>query len=198
MAITFAHRPQNTMTDQLLQLSRTLKIDQQFATSLGYFLVSFSRCEEAMNHAIWALLKIQGHNGGLEVTSSIRDFGQRMMLLNRLSKRLIPTEIEQKQCSKIISALNFLNDNRVDLVHGEFVGTSQEYSQYSVMRTVAQKSSVNRRMSQFSSEFLAGLAFYGIETEKALVVFRNNFQRGQDHEMPSLDIRPERRPPPVR
>ncbi len=197
MAITFAHRPQHTMTDQLLQLSHALKIGPQFATSLGYFLVSFSRCEEAMNHAIWALLRLQGHTGGLEVISSIRDFGQRMMLLNRLSKRLLPTEVEQKKCSKIISALSFLNDNRVDLVHGEFAIISSTDDQYHVMRTVTQQSTVNRRLSRYSSEFLADLALYAVETEQALAIFRNNFQRGQDQVLPSLDKRPERQPPPA-
>jgi hypothetical protein len=70
------------MTDQLAELSRILKLDPQFATSLGYFLVAFSRCEESMNHAIWALLGVQGHSGGLELTISVRDFGQRMLLIS--------------------------------------------------------------------------------------------------------------------
>ncbi len=143
------------MIDQHLELSRALKISPQLATSLGYFLVAFSRCEEGMNHAIWAMLKLQGHNGGPEVISSIRDFGQRMMLLNRLSKCLLPTETEQKQWSRAISALQFLNVHRIDLVHGEFVRISAEGERYHVMRTVAEGSSVERRLAQFSPGFLA-------------------------------------------
>ena len=147
-----------------------------------------------MNYAIWAMLKLQGHNGGLEVLTSIRDFGQRMMLLSRLSKRLVPTKTEQKQWSKAIRALQFLNDHRINLVHGEFVRISAEGERYHVMRTVADGSSVERRLAQFSPEFLDDLAGYGVTTEHALNVLRENLAGGPAREMPSLDTLPERRP----
>ncbi len=186
------------MSDHTPQLRRALKVSPDFATSLGYFLISFSRCEEAVNHAIWALLKIQSHDGGLEVVSAIRDFGQRMMLLNRLSKRLLPTDVQKDELSRVLSAVTFLNDERVNLVHGEFQRAPAASDQASVFRTMAQKSSVDRRISQYSKEFLTELALYGLTTEKALATFRKNVLNGTADELPSLDKRPERHPPDAR
>lgn len=178
------------MTDQVAYLSSTLRVDQEFSAAFGYFMVAFSRCEEAVNHTTCTLLGIQGHSGGLEVIAAVRDFGQRIMLLNRLSKRVLSTDVEIKQFGRTISALTYLNDHRVNLVHGE-IGTALHGSDSTnVMRTVAQQSAVGRRVYQFSPDFLLDLASYAVEVEKALSIFRINFRSGLDREMPSLDNRP--------
>lgn len=178
------------MDDRIAETASALRTDPQFATSLGLFLVAFSRCENETNQAVCGFLGLQGHTGGPEVVFAIRDFGQRIVLLSRLGKVLTGTPHERGICSDLCSALSFINENRVDLVHGEFSRGSAQGAM--VSKAHVKDREIAHKHPQFTTEYVLDLADYAMSVENSLTHFRIGLRKGDWTQQPSLGTRPER------
>ena len=177
------------MDNKLDVLNERLGVSQAYAASAGYFLLAFGVAEEEMNRTIWATLSIDGR-GGHEITTSMRDFGQRMLLLLKLGKVLIRNNDIRQDCSNIIRALQYINDQRVDLVHGFPVGWAAETESTLLERATSERDHVKHKLVSFSAEYLCDMADYALLTAHALRALRQSIERGSRHAPPSLDKRP--------
>lgn len=177
---------------KLSKLKMRLGIDRDYMTAAGYFLMAFSRCEVGMNRAIWAALNLKENRGGHEITTAVRDFGQRMLLLTRLGKALLKTQKNRDDCSSIVRALTFINDDRVNLVHGAFAMWAPDTQTVIYERVTPQRSAINYDYPEISAEYLCDLADYALQIDEALQIFSANVQRKLTLPLPSLDKRPER------
>lgn len=183
------------MIDKISSLEYRLGIPQSYAASTGYFLLAFSLVEDNMNRAIWELLKLRQDRGGYEITTAIRDFGQRMRLLAKLGKALLDTERDRQDCSKLIKALQFINDVRVQLVHGT-LDTWQPGEDWAYLKqSWTQSTRIQHKSEKFTSAYLVDLADYALATNTALIFFGCNFSGEPYQRLPSLDKRPELHPP---
>lgn len=183
------------MSDKLASLERRLFISRTYAASVGYFLTAFSMVEGEMDRAVWAVSNMPSDEGGLELTTAIRDFGQRMLLLSKLSKARLTNEKHRTDCASVIKALQFLNDRRVELVHGALSAWMASDEHAIIERSKAERTKVVQAISEFSTDYLCELTDFAFLTQEALMKFRVNLQRGADLTLPSLDTRPK---PPAR
>ena len=182
-------------TEKLASFARTMVISQNYAASVGYFLMIFSIIEENMNEAIWATLGVSASSGGPEITASLRDFGQRMLLLAKLSKERLRDPKNRDDCAHLIRAIQFLNDRRVDLVHSAVVAWMPDTEGVVVARTTAERTQVRQVTAEFSTSHLCKLTEFALLTYDAIRKFRVNVERGSNQALPSLDTRPK---PPAR
>lgn len=178
-------------TKKLASFERIMGISQTYAASVGYFLTAFSNMEEHTNQAIWAILGLSGSTGGHEITTSIRDFGQRMLLLAKLGKARLRAPKNRTDCANLIRAIQFLNDRRVDLVHSAPAAWMPDAEGVVVVRVTSERARVRHVPTAFSTSYLCELTEYALLAYDAIIKFRKNVERGSDLTLPSLDTRPE-------
>ena len=181
------------MVESLDSLTKRMQISSTYAASVGYFLMAFAYAEEEMNRTIWSVLSLNAR-GGHEITSSFRDFGQRMLLLARLGKATIHNDEIRKDCSTVIRGLQFINDRRVDLVHGMPAAWIPDHDRVLLERTTAERDYIRHHRTEFSTEFLCELTEYALLVRDATHIFRESVERGHRQELPSLGKRPELSP----
>jgi hypothetical protein len=181
------------MSEKLSELEERLGISRTYMASVGYFLMAFSGCELRLNHAIQAALKLEQTSGGEEVVTAIRDFGQRMILLSRVGKRVLKSEKNRKDCSNIIRSISFLNDERVDLVHGEYAAWIPDLETVVYEKAAPTRDGIDRRYPELSTDYLCELTEYALQVQFAFQIFVRNLLHGSELSLPSLDKRPQRR-----
>ena len=182
------------MPDKLASLDLEILADRKFAAAVGYFIISFSQLEEEMNRAVWALLNISADARAYVITTAVRDFAQRMLLVSKLTKaRWARDDRMRTDCSNVISATRYINDIRNDLVHGSFNYWDALGEVAMFVRSDAKGSDeVQHAPVFFTINFLYELTIFTRNTTKAMLVFRLNARDGADQELPSLDTRPPR------
>lgn len=181
------------MYNKLSHLELEIGIDKEHATAIGYFLMAFSFLEDNLNRSIWAVLGLSPtkDSSGSILTTTVRDFGQRMLLLAKLGKERLSDQKNRDDCAKVIKAIQFINDQRVNLVHGVFTAYNSKDSTSYLSRTQPDRTAVRHLSYMFTTDYLCELAEFTMETTGAVVGFRQNLQSGTDHALPSLDKRPE-------
>lgn len=180
------------MDDKLSAIEADIDIPRSHAAAIGYFIMSFSTVDEQMNHAIWDLLGLRSENGGPEITTSIRDFGQRMLLLAKLGKARLRDEQLRDDCVAVVKAVQFLNDCRVELVHSSLAAWMPGYDAALWYRSKAERTQIKHDLIPYSTNTLCELTEYARLTSNALRAFGQNARRQQRSvEMPSLDKRPQ-------
>lgn len=182
------------MTDKLASLDLEILADRKFAAAVGYFVISFSQLEEEMNRAVWVLLNVSGDARGSIITTAMRDFSQRMLLVSKLTKaRWAKGDRMRTDCSNIIRAVRYINDVRNDLAHGSFNYWDSLSETAMFLRSEAKGAEeVKHRPVHFTIDYLYEMISFTRNTTTAMLRFRINVRDGADHEMPSLDKRPPR------
>ena len=178
------------MSDRLALLQERMHISPAYAASVGYFLFAFAEVESETDRAIWAILGLTGKRGGHEITTAIRDFGQRMLLLTKLSNARLASPEARADCAKVVSAISFLNARRVDLVHSAHIVWAPDTENTVLSRMVSERDYVRHVTANYSTDYLCELAHYAATTAEATRLFWLSIRRGPGQPLPSLDKRP--------